>query len=168
MAVKAEVSPSLGKIPGVVRTGPPLDEHLPSKAGARDGQLSEPESSRLLHAEGMSMSFTFLGDHLAGMRELLQEWDAWGQQPKTLRNHQQHMESSPTLKEMHIFSFPKKSLPEANPSMYHHGKVSTQSVSREGCGQIRGNFFNVFYTASPPALLPPTWPALHSPSTELL
>lgn len=49
-------------MPGVVRTGPPLAEHLPSKAGERDGQLWEPGSSRLLHLEGMSMSFTFLGD----------------------------------------------------------------------------------------------------------
>lgn len=82
------------------------------------------------------MSLTFLGDLLAGMRELLQEWHAWDGQPKTLRNHQQHLESSPTLKGMHIFSSPKKSLPEATPSMYHHSKVSTQSRSREGCGQI--------------------------------
>lgn len=50
--------------------------------------------------------------------------------------------------------------------MYQHGKVSTQSVSGEGCGQAQGN--DVFYTASPPALLPLTRPALHSPSTELL
>lgn len=59
---------------GFVRTGPPLDEHLPSKAGERDGQFWEPGSSSLLHLEGMSLSFTFLGDGLAGeQEELLQE-----------------------------------------------------------------------------------------------
>lgn len=60
-------------MPGVVRTGPPLDAHLPSKAEERDGQLREPGSSRLVHLEGMSMFFTFLGDWLAGeQQELLQ------------------------------------------------------------------------------------------------
>jgi len=130
-------------MPATVRRGPSLDEHLPSKAEKRDGQLWEPGSSRLLYQDFSAFLGFILMTGLTRTATSITRSGIDTQRPSGITSSTWSLvlhAAFSLLGGVHTCSLPeKKPLSGAPPSRQRYGQSSGYDVSREGRRPTRVN-----------------------------